>query len=182
MNCWKTVNITKDFGNNRIYLTSFLTGLLAFLILYLPFSLLHLTHDVKDHGLLPLLVILFFLPSLHRMMHILPLVLANKRVRVKWKFRRRLIPTFDYRCQSKLSKKTSIFMALAPTLFITLPGLAMSYVFPGYFAYFVLFSAVNIGLSFTDYLYLNQFIRAPRRCVIENAKDGYDILIKRKSS
>ncbi|MBM7554127.1 DUF3267 domain-containing protein [Thalassobacillus pellis] len=180
MNCWKTVNITKDFGNNRVYLISFLTGLMAFLILYLAFSMMHLTHDVKDHGFIPLLIILFFLPSIHRMMHLLPLILLYKRLKVKWKMNKWLLPTFAYRCQSKLSKQTSIFMAFAPTLFLTLPGIAMSYIFPNYFAYFVIFTAVNIGLSFTDFLYLNQFLRAPRKCIIENAKDGYDILIKQK--
>lgn len=69
-------------------------------------------------------------------------------------------------------------MAMAPTFFITTPALMMSFVFPGYFAYLVILASVNIGLSFSDFLYLNQFMRAPRQCVIENAKDGYDILIR----
>ncbi|MFD1017754.1 DUF3267 domain-containing protein [Thalassobacillus hwangdonensis] len=182
MNCWKTVNIDKDFGLNRIYLISFLTGLLSFLMLYIPYSIFHGAHDVKDHGFLPLVVILFFLPILHRMMHLLPLILTYKKVKVKWKFKRRLYPTFHYRCHSKLSKRTSILMALAPTLFITLPSLSMGYVFPNYFAYFVLFASVNIGLSFPDFLYINHFMRAPKQCIIENAKDGYDILIQRKNA
>lgn len=178
MNCWKTVNINKEFGINRVYLMSFLTGLLSFLVLYLPFSILHGTHDVRDHGFLPLLVILFFLPSMHRLMHILPLLLFYKRIRVKFKIKNRFTPTFSYQCKSKLSKQTSILIAIAPTFFITLPALMMSVVFPGYFAYLVIFASVNIGLSFSDFLYLNQFIRAPRKCVIENAKEGYDILVR----
>ncbi len=182
MNCWKSVNINKEFGLNRVYLMSFLTGLLSFLILYLPFSMLHGTHDMKDHGFLPLIVILFFLPALHRLMHILPLVLLYKRFSVKFKFRRRMLPTFTYQCKSKLSKQTSMMMALAPTFFITFPTIIMSCVFPNYFAYLVIFAAVNIGLSFPDFLYLNYFAKAPRKCVIENAKDGYDILIRQREA
>lgn len=178
MNCWKSVNIHKEFGLNRIYLMSFLTGLLSFLLLYLLFSMYHGTHEMKDHGFLPLLIILFFLPSIHRLMHILPLALFYKRFKVKFKFRKRFIPTFSYQCMSMLSKKTSIMMALSPTLFITFPALVMSCVFPNHFAYLVIFAAVNIGLSFSDFLYLNYFARAPRKCLIENAKEGYDILIR----
>ncbi|UOR13210.1 DUF3267 domain-containing protein [Halobacillus amylolyticus] len=179
MNCWKTVDINKEFGPNRINLLSLLTGLMSFLIIYLPFSIIHGTHELKDHGFVPLMMILFLLPAMHRLMHILPLVLLYKRVRVTFKFRKRFTPTFTYQCTSKLSKQTSIIMALAPTFLITMPALMMSFIFPGYFAYLVLFAAVNIGLSFSDFLYLNQFARAPRRCVISNSKSGYDILIQR---
>ncbi|MBA2174568.1 DUF3267 domain-containing protein [Halobacillus locisalis] len=178
MNCWKSVNINKEFGLNRVYLMSFLTGLLSFLLLYLPLSMYHGTHDVKDHGFLPLLIILFFLPSMHRLMHILPLVLFYKRFKVKFKFKKRFIPTFSYQCMSKLSKRTSMIMALAPTLFITVPALVTSMVFPNYFAYLVIFAAVNIGLSFSDFLYVHYFAKAPRECIIENAKEGFDILIR----
>jgi hypothetical protein len=182
MNCWKTVNINKEFGLNRVYFMSFLTGLLSFMLLYLPLSMFHGTHDMKDHGFLPLLVILFFLPAMHRLMHILPLILFYKRLRVKFRFRKRFIPTFTYQCKSKLSKQTSIMMALAPTLFITVPAIVMSCVFPNYYAYLILFAAVNIGLSFSDFLYLNYFAKAPRKCIIENAKEGYDILIQRREA
>ncbi|MCA0983890.1 DUF3267 domain-containing protein [Halobacillus yeomjeoni] len=182
MNCWKSVNINKEFGLNRVYLMSFLTGLLSFLLLYLPFAMLHGTHDMNDHGFLPLLVILFCLPSMHRLMHILPLALFYKKFKVNFKFKKRFVPTFTYQCKSKLSKKTSIIMALAPTVFITMPALVMSLVFPHYFAYLILFAAVNIGLSFSDFLYLNHFAKAPRKCVIENAKEGYDILIQQREA
>ncbi|UOQ43511.1 DUF3267 domain-containing protein [Halobacillus salinarum] len=182
MNCWKTININKEFGLNRVYLMSFLTGLLSFLLLYIPFSMIHGTHTMKDHGVLPILIILLFLPTMHRLMHILPLVLFYKRLKVRFRVRGQMVPTFTYQCKSKMSKHTSIVMAMAPTFLLTVPALFMSCVFPNHYAYFVLFAAVNIGFSFTDFLYLNQFIRAPRRCVIENANDGYDILIQQRKA
>ncbi|RWZ55228.1 DUF3267 domain-containing protein [Halobacillus fulvus] len=178
MNCWKTVNINKEFGLNRVYFLSFLTGLLSFILLYLPVSMFHGTHDMNDHGFLPLLIILFFLPSMHRLMHILPLAMVYKKFHVQFKFRKRIIPTFTYQCKSKLSKKTSIMMALSPTFLITVPALVASSVFPNYYAYFIIFAAVNIGLSFSDFLYLNYFAKAPKKCIIENAKEGYDILVR----
>ncbi|SDJ43097.1 DUF3267 domain-containing protein [Salimicrobium halophilum] len=182
MNCWKSVNINKEFGLNRIYLFSVLIGLLSFLFLFIPLSMYHGTNDVKDYGLLPVVVVLFLLPLLHRLMHMLPLMLTYKRMKVFFKFRRRFFPTFFYQCKSKLSKRTSILMALGPTLFITIPSYMMAFMFPDYFVYFMIITSVNVAMSFTDFLYLYHFMKAPRRCIIENAKDGYDILIHRKEA
>ncbi|MDC3425625.1 DUF3267 domain-containing protein [Aquibacillus sp. 3ASR75-11] len=177
MNCWKTVNVSREFGLNRIYMISFLLGLLSFVFLYLPLSMIHQSSNQQEYGLLPLLLGLLLLPALHKLMHIVPLILANKRLKIKWKIKMGLLPIFSYRSKSRLSKKTSVLSLLAPTMLITLPGLVTSFVYPDYFAYILLFSCVNIGMSFTDYLYAYHVIKAPRRCIIENANDEFDILI-----
>lgn len=179
MNCWKSVNITKELGVSRIYMMSLLLGLMSFIILYLPISMYHHSHSVKDYGILPLFFVLFFLPTIHKLMHIIPLLLMYKRVRIEWRLVKGIMPTFSYRTMSVLSKRTSILMAIAPTVFLTIPAIISSGVFPSFFTYFLIFSAVNIGLSFTDFLYVNQFLKAPRKCIIENAREGFDILIKR---
>ncbi|MFC0523494.1 DUF3267 domain-containing protein [Pontibacillus salicampi] len=177
LSCWKSFNITKEFGSDRIYLMSLILGTLSFIFLYLPASMYHQNHTMEEYGLLPITVALFMLPAVHKLMHLLPLVLLNKRLRIRWKLKRGIFPTFSYRTQASLSKGTSILMALTPTLFLTIPGLVTSYMFPSYFAYIILFTSVNIALSFTDFLCVRQFLLAPKKCIIENAKDGYDILI-----
>ncbi|SDJ88860.1 DUF3267 domain-containing protein [Sediminibacillus albus] len=177
MNCWKTINLHREFGLNRIYLLSLLTGMMAFIFFYLIFSMIHQTGTVKDHGILPLLLGLVLLPTIHKLTHILPLILTNKRFKINWKINMGIFPSFSFRTRSKMSKASSVFILLAPALLITIPGLISSYVFINYYVYFLLFLSVNIGLSFTDFLYANQVMKAPRKCVIENAKDGYDILI-----
>ncbi|WP_077623136.1 DUF3267 domain-containing protein [Sediminibacillus massiliensis] len=177
MNCWKTINLNRQFGLNRIYLLSLLVGMLSFIFLFLVFSMVHQTGNVQDHGLLPLLIGLLVLPTVHKLMHILPLILTNKRVKIKWKINNRIFPTFSFRTKSRMSKQTSLFILLAPAVLITVPGIISSYLFIDYYVYFLIFSSVNLGLSFTDFLYANQVVRAPRKCLIENAKDGYDILI-----
>ncbi|WP_226038021.1 DUF3267 domain-containing protein [Aquibacillus saliphilus] len=177
MNCWKTVNVTREFGLNRIYLISLLTGLMSFIFLYLPFSIVHQTNELKDHGLLPLLIGLILLPMVHKLTHILPLFLVKKRLKMNWRFKIGLFPTFSFLTNKRMSKKTSITILLAPTVLITIPGLISSYLFAEYHAYILLFTSVNIGLSFTDFLYTSHIIKAPKKCIIENAKNGYDILI-----
>ncbi|MCT2535562.1 DUF3267 domain-containing protein [Aquibacillus koreensis] len=177
MNCWKTVNVYREVGINRIYIISLLLGLLSFIFLYIPFSIVHQSNDFKDHGLFPLLFGLALLPLVHKLMHIVPLIIANRKVKLKWQLKMGMLPVFFLSTKTKMSKQTSIITLLAPTLFITIPGLVSSYLFADYFAYFLILTAINIGLSFTDYIYVAKLLRAPKKCIVENDDDGYDILV-----
>lgn len=179
MNCWKTINLSKEYGTHRIYLVSLLTGLLSFIFLYLAFSMIHQPETFKDHGLLPLLLGTAAIPALHKLTHIVPLLLIKKRVKINWKRSFRFFPSLSFLTKSKMSKPTSLIILLAPTFFLTLPGVVASYFFGEYFAYFLIVTAFNIGYSSTDFLYIYQMLKAPKRCVVENAKDGYDILVQR---
>lgn len=177
MNCWKTVNVQKDLGINRIYLLSFLLGVLSFIFLFLPFSAIHQGYTLRDHGIFPLLISLALLPTIHKLVHFIPLVLMKRSFKLKCRLNKMKFPMVSILSSTKMSKKTSILTLLAPTILLTIPGLIASYFFMEYFAYFLIFSSVNIGLSYTDFIYTGKFIRAPRKCMVENDGTGYDILI-----
>ncbi|KGX85273.1 DUF3267 domain-containing protein [Pontibacillus litoralis] len=179
LSCWKSFNINKEFGSNRLYLMSLLLGILSFILLYIPVSIYHQNHQLVDYGLIPLVITLFLLPMLHKLMHIVPLVFVNKRVRIRWKIKYWGGPTFTYMPYQPLSKKTSIFTALGPTLLLTIPGLISSFVFPSFHAYIVLLTSVNIAFSLSDFICVRQFLIAPKQCIIENGRDSYDILIRK---
>lgn len=178
MTCWKTINLAREYGLYRINLVSVLVGLLSFILLYLPFSMALPPETIREDGLIPLLIALAALPTAHKLMHILPLLLLHKRIRLKWEKKFGLFPNFSFLAKSKMSKTTSMMILLAPTLLLTVPGIISGYLFPGYFVYFLVFTAVNIGSSCTDFFYIKQVFKAPRRCLVENARDGYDILIQ----
>ncbi|QDP39721.1 DUF3267 domain-containing protein [Radiobacillus deserti] len=177
MNCWKSINLSKEFGSNRIYLISMIVGLLSFIILYLPFSIIHHSSNVKDYGLFPLLFGLLILPLAHKVAHLVPLLVMNKKIKIKWKNKKKNLPNFSFRTHGKMSKNTSLFVLLSPTVLITIPCIVGGYFIPDFFAYFVLFAAINITFSLEDFLYAAYLVKAPKRCVIDNAQDGYDILI-----
>lgn len=178
MNCWKSVNIAKEFGYNRIFLISFLIGLLTFIILYVPISILHGASQVKESGFLPFAMALLLLPTIHSLTHILPLIMMNKRIKIICKKKRWITPVFNYNTRYHLTKKTSLIVALAPTIFITVPGIVASYIFKDFYVYFLLFTAVHIGISFMDILYVSHILKAPKKAFIENRNDEFDILIK----
>ncbi|WP_284139497.1 DUF3267 domain-containing protein [Virgibacillus sp. LDC-1] len=182
MNCWKSINFNKEFGMKRLYFMSFLIGLIAFILLYVPASIAHDGHHAKESGMFAFMVALVMLPSLHSFMHVIPILAINKRARLKYKTRSKLFPIFTYYTDSHLTKKVSLIVALAPTFFITMPGIFASYIFPNYYAYILLFTCTNIGISFVDFLYVSHIIRAPKKSFIESGNDGFDILLEANNS
>ncbi len=178
MNCWKSVNITKEFGQNRLSIISFMLGLISFIFLYVPLSIVHSNVHVNESGILPLIAGLIMLPVLHTLMHILPLIIMNKRVKLIYKKRNSFLPLFTYYTKAQVTKKVALAVMLAPTLFITVPGMVASYLFADFYVYLLLLTSVHIGMSFTDILYARYISKAPKASFIENDNYGVDILIK----
>ncbi len=85
MNCLKIINLHKQYGLNRLYLQSFLTGLLSFVFLYVPISIRHGMPDLDEFGIFPLLIAILFMPFIHVFMHMLPLIMMNKQARLIYK-------------------------------------------------------------------------------------------------
>lgn len=178
MNCWKSINLVKEFGYNRLLIVSFLVGLLAFIVLFVPISITHGTNHVNQSGLLPFALSILFLPTVHSLTHILPLIIMKKRIKVLYKTKSWIIPVFNYYTKYHLTKKASLLVTIAPTLLITIPAIVASWVYADYYVYILLFTAVHIGISFLDILYVSYIIKAPKRAYIENSNNGFDILIK----
>src|SRR5699024_8819702 len=84
--------------------------------------------------------------------------------------------------KSQLTKKVSLMVALAPTILITIPGIAASYMVADFYVYILLFTSVHIGISFIDFLYVVNIAKAPKKSFIENDRNGFDILIKASKS
>lgn len=178
MNCWKSINFKKEFGLNRIYFISFMIGLMAFIFLYVPFSIIHSTASVNELGIIPFGIAFILLPAIHSFMHILPLIMTNKRAKMPNKAKKFILPTLTYYPKSYLSKQLSMMVAMAPTLFITLPGIVASYIFVDYYVYILIFTSFHIGISFTDFLYVIHITKAPKKSFIENENESFAILVK----
>ncbi|ASK60871.1 hypothetical protein CFK37_00930 [Virgibacillus phasianinus] len=180
MNCWKSINFTKEFGINRLYFLSFLIGLLSFIFLFVPLSSIHGTTHVNEFGIVPFVGLVILMPTIHSSMHILPLIMMNKRAKVYFNMKKSFIPTCKYQAKTFMSKPVSIMSAFAPTLFITIPGIFASMIFADYYVYILLLTAIHIGASFTDFLYILHVSKAPKRAYIESEHEGFAILVKAK--
>jgi hypothetical protein len=178
MNCWKSINLIKEFGHYRLLFISFLVGLFAFILLYVPISISHHASHVNESGFVIFIIALLLLPAFHSLTHIFSLIIMNKQVKIVCNVRNRFLPVFNYYTKYLLTKRASLFVALAPTLFITIPGIAISCFYAEYYVYTLLFTAVHIGLSFMDILYIAYIMRAHKKAYIEYGTKGFDILLK----
>ncbi|RLL45007.1 DUF3267 domain-containing protein [Oceanobacillus piezotolerans] len=178
MNCWKSYNIKKEIGLHRLYLISTLIGVLAFIILYVPYSIVHNSIEVNEYGIIPLLIAVILLPAMHSFMHIISLKIMNKSALIVIKRTYKWFPVFTYYTKSHVTKKVSLLTACAPTIFITIPGLAASFLFADFYVYILLFTSLHIGITFIDFWYINHILRAPKQSFIQKDKDGFDILLK----
>ncbi|WP_035512596.1 DUF3267 domain-containing protein [Halalkalibacillus halophilus] len=178
MTCWKSFNLTKEFGQNRLRILSVFTAILSFIILFVPFSIMFQHVEIHEPGLWKILIALFILPMLHKLAHVFPTIFTNKDVHLRWAFKYKYIPFLRLKVKSSLSKRTSIIMTLAPTVMITIPLLIGAIVFPTFYPILIILTAIHIGISLSDWLILSYFVQAPKQCVVEKSKNNYDILIQ----
>ncbi|HLR62125.1 MAG TPA: DUF3267 domain-containing protein [Lentibacillus sp.] len=181
MSCWKIINFNKEYGINRLYLQSFLIGLLAFIFLYVPFSIKHGTISMNESGILPLIIMVCCLPVIHSLMHILPLIMMNKRARLIYKRNTILFPIINYYTKKQLTKKASLLAAVAPTILITIPGMTAAYLFSEFYVYFLIFTAAHIAMTYTDFLYISSIAKAPKQSFVENRNNEITILVKNET-
>ncbi|WP_078381555.1 DUF3267 domain-containing protein [Sutcliffiella halmapala] len=177
MNCWKSINITRQYGIHRIILISFIIALLSFILFFLSFSLIFQGEAVSSHffGWFCLAIASIF--PLHKLFHALPLLATKKEMKFRWEIIG-LIPLITLKIQKPFSKIQSYIVFLTPFVFITFIMILLATIFPNYYHYFSILAALNIGLCIPDLLYVKQIQAAPRSCQIEELNnDGYDILV-----
>ena len=177
MNCWKSVNMIKEFGQERRYFVSFLLGLFMFMLLYVPISIFHHKAFTNDGAFFPFAVIFLLMPTIHSLLHLVPCILLGKQIRIVQRWKLKIFPVFYFCTKNHLSKPVSLLTALSPTLLFTVPGLILSIVLKDIYVYTLILTAANIGLSLKEFIYTGHLLRAPKRSMIANRTCGMDILI-----
>ncbi|WP_099362464.1 DUF3267 domain-containing protein [Fredinandcohnia onubensis] len=177
MTCWKTINLSKDYGFHRIVLVSLISMFIAFILFYLPMNLMYSSIKLNEDGSIYFLLALLLIYPLHAALHVLPYWVTGKKLKVTFKWMYGIIPIVSTRSKDALSKPFIIFVMSTPFLLITTLMLGACVAFPVYIHYFSIIAAINFGLCVPDFIYLGQFIKAPRSCTVEEVEDGYDILI-----
>lgn len=178
MNCWKSVNMNKEYGQERRYFVSFLVGMFMFILLYVPFSIFHDKAFTNDDAFFPFLAIFIMMPTIHSLLHLVPCVLLGKQIRIVRRLKMKVFPVFYFCTKKHLSKPVSLITALSPTILFTLPGLVASTMYGDIYVYALMLTSVSIGLSVKDFIYTGHLLRAPRRSLIANRTCGIDILIE----
>lgn len=137
-----------------INLISCFTSLITFIILYVPFSMLHQGNSVSDSGIFLFVLAIILLPTLHSLLHILPLIMINRKMKLIIN-RKRGLPILTFYTDARIKKYAYILSALTPTIVLTIPGIIASLLFPSIYVYFLLFTSINVGMSFQTFYRLN---------------------------
>jgi hypothetical protein len=178
MNCWKTINLSRDYGFHRLFFLSFLTSILAFILLFLVWNMIFDSKQLEDNGLLYVMIMAVLLLPGHQVVHLGALLLLRKKVQLKVQ-KIGIFPKVSIKYCELLSKPAAVLTVLAPLFFFSTILLILGLFFPQYIHYFSILAAINIGICVSDLLYSYQFMKAPKKCMLEENNGGYDILIQR---
>ncbi|WLR42839.1 DUF3267 domain-containing protein [Bacillus carboniphilus] len=178
MNCWKTINLSKDIGLYKIYFLSLIVMFFSFIAVYLPLNLIFQGIHLREDNFIYLVLFFIVLVPIHKLLHILPLWLRFQKVNIQVKWSNMFIPIFRTKACRAVTKRLLLISLMTPFIVISILFMACIILFPNYFHYFSIALAFHIGCCVPDFVCINQMIRAPRFCMIEEVEDGYDILVR----
>ena len=176
MHCWKSINLNKQYGVNRILLLSILTMLLAFITLFTFLSLTFSVHTYRDDYAFFFLMALIFLYPTHKFLHFIPLIFMCKKVTFEFKSYN-FIHDFPLKMKDPVSKKYFLFTLLTPFSFITILLFVCTISYPAYAHYFTILLSVHFGICVSDFITLWNLLKSPQKCLVEKSEDGFEILI-----
>ncbi|MGE6630854.1 DUF3267 domain-containing protein [Bacillus sp. NPDC077027] len=171
MNCWKTINLEKDYGYTRMIISAICLTVLFFILAFLCFQLTHPDTKLSSHNA-PLFVMLMFATLLaHRVIHIIPVMKKNKK-----------IDFVKLRCWQRVPKNMMLISLLSPFCLLSPVYFGLGIALPMYAHYFIMIASIHAGYCLPDFLFAWKLLKAPRACVIDQAQDEFDILIDQTPS
>ncbi|WP_100406541.1 DUF3267 domain-containing protein [Bacillus solitudinis] len=179
MNCWKTINIARDYGTLRLIMFSACNMLVSFLLYYLLISsFIQSDHTVQlDFGLfiIGLIAVIVF----HKLLHCLPIWICRKKSIISWRWVLGF-PIMTLKLCTPISKKVYLISLLMPVFVLTLASGIASIVYPSYLPLFSVLASINFGLCFYDFIYVSYVLKAPKQCFVEDYSEGVHILVKQQ--
>lgn len=176
MHCWKTINVKKQYGFDRIFMLSSLLVVAVFSLFYVMLEILH-DNRLSDDRFAVFLLSFMLLYPVHKSLHFLPLIRYRNRIHFSVKTQFNFMPILSIRIKEPVPKKRFLFALLAPFLILNSLLIAGAFMFPEFGHYFTMLLAYHCGLCLIDLLYIKNLARSPRKALIEETETGYEILV-----
>lgn len=177
MYCWKTINLNKKYGPQRVFILSSLTMLFAFILLYVPANYLFILTSLNDKYISLLMIGLWLMYPIHKMIHYIPLIPLKNKIKKSFTFKYFIFPIIQIQVAEPIAKWLFLLSLIAPFIMINGLLVAACYVFNHYVHYFIILLAYHIGLCVSDFICAKNVLRAPNPAYIEENEDGFEILI-----
>lgn len=176
MHCWKTINVKKQYGFDRIFMLSTLLVVAVFSLFYVLLNMLF-DNQLSDERFAIFLISLILLYPIHKSLHFLPLVHYRNRIHFSIKKQLGFMPVLSIRIKEPVPKVRFLFALLTPFLMINCSLIAGALLLPAFGHYFTMLLAYHCGLCLIDLLYIKNLARSPKKALIEETETGYEILV-----
>ncbi len=176
LHCWKTINVQKQYGHDRIFLFSTIFVMMVFSFFYISMTA-YKDSPVSDQ-LFPLFVLVFLMiyPA-HKLLHFLPVMRYRKRLRFSIEKQFKVLPVLAMRIHEPILKSRYIIALVVPFIILNSILIIGAIIFPAFRHYFSILLAYHCGLCLIDLLYVKHLIRSPKKALIEETEKGFEILI-----
>jgi len=176
MHCWKTINVKKQYGLDRLYIMSALIALGVFMSFYIVLNILY-SDPLSDQNFLLFIGAILAVYPLHKLCHFLPLVGCRKCLKLIVKKQLKVLPKISLHISEPVSKIRFILTLAAPFLLINTTIVGLSLLMPVYSHYFAMLLAYHSGLCLTDLIYMRNLAHSPKDALIEETDTGFEILV-----
>ncbi|MFF2755740.1 DUF3267 domain-containing protein [Psychrobacillus sp. NPDC058041] len=176
MHCWKTINVKKQYGLDRLFLLSSLLVIIVFSFVYVLLGIINDTTKSDDYFWVFILSFLCIYP-LHKLLHFIPLFRNRDKVRLIIEKKYGILPTVSLRVFEPINKNRFIFSLLAPFIFINIALITAAILVPIFAHYFTILLAYHCGICLIDLIYVKNLSKSPKQALIEETDAGYEILI-----
>ncbi|MCF6136175.1 DUF3267 domain-containing protein [Pseudalkalibacillus berkeleyi] len=176
MNCFKSINLTRDYGNLRLGLMSTLFSLTYFIVYFMLFRMFHPETIYSQTGLLPILILVIMVIPLHSLLHCIPIWFTGKKAWIELAENRY---SFFCRIPNVLPKKTALISVSFPLIVLTSLSLVGPLLYPEYLHVFAIISTVNMFYCFKDMIYIFHLWNAPKDSYLEDSATGFQIIVRR---
>ncbi|MDN7243459.1 DUF3267 domain-containing protein [Planococcus sp. N028] len=176
MHCWKTINVKKQYGFDRLFMMSALIGIGVFISFYTTLNIIY-SDPLSDNYFLPFILAILGVYPLHKLCHFLPLFGCRRCIRFILKKQMVLMPIITLKIAEPVAKKHFILTLVTPFLLINSAIIILSVLMPAFSHYFAMLLAYHCSLCVPDLVYMRNLARSPKHALIEETDTGFEILV-----
>lgn len=176
MHCWKTINLKKQYGFDRLFMISALFGIAVFMASYIGLAIVYAT-PLSDQYFLFFIVALLAIYPLHKILHFLPLIGCHKSLKFIIRKQMKVCPAFSLHVNEPVPKIRFLLSLATPFLVLNTVIVSLSIAMPEFSHYFAMLLAYHCALCLTDIIYLRNLARSPKYALIEETDTGFEILV-----
>ncbi len=176
MHCWKTINLKKQYGFDRLFMISALFGTAVFMTSYTGLAIAYATPLSDQYFLFFILALLAVYP-LHKILHFLPLIGCHRSLKLIIRKQMKVCPAILLHINEPVSKIRFLLSLATPFLVLNTVLVTASITMPAYSHYFTMLLAYHCALCLTDIIYIRNLSRSPKYSFIEETDTGFEILV-----